>query len=119
MQSLLTPDHISKPSLKIAPWGCCIGLVSLWPSLSEAFPSPQGEEVLRQLQTLAPQGVKVRITVSKPNGPQPQADLQALLQSGELGGAGVRLGLGLPKLAPDHHPCRLQVPRSAWWTCKS
>uniref|UniRef100_A0A8P0N859 5'-3' exonuclease PLD3 n=2 Tax=Canis lupus familiaris TaxID=9615 RepID=A0A8P0N859_CANLF len=42
----------------------------------------QGEEVLRQLQTLAPQGVKVRITVSKPNGPQPQADLQALLQSG-------------------------------------
>uniref|UniRef100_A0A8B9YE76 5'-3' exonuclease PLD3 n=1 Tax=Bos mutus grunniens TaxID=30521 RepID=A0A8B9YE76_BOSMU len=42
----------------------------------------QGEEVLRQLQTLAPRGVKVRIAVSKPNGPQPQADLQALLQSG-------------------------------------
>ncbi|EHB18342.1 Phospholipase D3 [Heterocephalus glaber] len=42
----------------------------------------QGEEVLHQLQTLAPRGVKVRIAVSKPNGPQPQADLQALLQSG-------------------------------------
>ncbi|XP_007087287.2 5'-3' exonuclease PLD3 [Panthera pardus] len=42
----------------------------------------QGEEVLRQLQALAPQGVKVRIAVSKPNGPQPQADLQTLLQSG-------------------------------------
>uniref|UniRef100_A0A8I3WC06 5'-3' exonuclease PLD3 n=1 Tax=Callithrix jacchus TaxID=9483 RepID=A0A8I3WC06_CALJA len=42
----------------------------------------QGEEVLQQLQTLAPKGVNVRITVSKPNGPQPQADLQALLQSG-------------------------------------
>nr|XP_008532850.1 PREDICTED: phospholipase D3 [Equus przewalskii] len=29
----------------------------------------QGEEVLRQLQTLAPRGVKVRVAVSKPNGP--------------------------------------------------
>lgn len=61
---------------------------------SEAVPSLQGEEVLRQLQTLAPQGVKVRITVSKPNGPQPQADLQALLQSGELPGGRGRAGPG-------------------------
>ncbi|KAM5210099.1 5'-3' exonuclease PLD3 isoform 1-T1 [Hipposideros larvatus] len=42
----------------------------------------QGEEVLRQLQTLAPRGVKVRIAVSKPSGPQTQADLQTLLHSG-------------------------------------
>lgn len=42
----------------------------------------QGEEVLRQLQTLAPRGVKVRIAVSKPSAAQPQADLQALQQSG-------------------------------------
>ncbi|XP_002723308.2 5'-3' exonuclease PLD3 [Oryctolagus cuniculus] len=42
----------------------------------------QGEDILRQLQSLAPRGVQVRIAVSKPNGPQPQADLQALLQSG-------------------------------------
>lgn len=72
--------------------------------------SLQGEEVLRQLQSLAPQGVKVRITVSKPNGPQPQADLQALLQSGEQGGAvggqggqgggGGEAGLG-PRAGPD------------------
>lgn len=81
---------------------------------------PKGEEVLRQLQTLAPQGVKVRIAVSKPSGPQPQADLQSLLQSGELGAAGCRLGwAGLSKPAPDPHFCRLQVPRSAWWTCRS
>ncbi|EDM07948.1 rCG54146 [Rattus norvegicus] len=40
----------------------------------------QGEEVLQQLQALAPRGVKVRIAVSKPNGPL--ADLQSLLQSG-------------------------------------
>lgn len=42
----------------------------------------QGEEILRQLQTMAPRGVKVRIAVSKPSGTQPQADLQALQQSG-------------------------------------
>lgn len=49
--------------------------------------------------------MKVRITVSKPNGPQPQADLQALLQSGELESAAVGgLGLGAPKLAPDNLP---------------
>lgn len=64
-------------------WGWRVGSSSP----SEALPSSQGEEVLRQLQTLAPRGVKVRIAVSKPTGPQPQADLQALLQSGELGGS--------------------------------
>uniref|UniRef100_G3VES0 5'-3' exonuclease PLD3 n=1 Tax=Sarcophilus harrisii TaxID=9305 RepID=G3VES0_SARHA len=42
----------------------------------------QGEEVLRQLQSLAPRGVSVRVAVSKPRGPQPQADLQSLLNSG-------------------------------------
>lgn len=49
---------------------------------------PQGEEVLQQLQALAPRGVKVRIAVSKPNGPL--ADLQSLLQSGELATQGWR-----------------------------
>lgn len=62
---------------------------------------PQGEEVLQQLQALAPRGVKVRIAVSKPNGPL--ADLQSLLQSGKLATAGWA-GLGLPKLAPDCRP---------------
>ncbi|XP_074075169.1 5'-3' exonuclease PLD3 [Macrotis lagotis] len=42
----------------------------------------QGEEILRQLQSLAPRGVSVRVAVSKPRGPQPQADLQSLLTSG-------------------------------------
>lgn len=81
-----------------------------WSSPSEALPSSQGEEVLRQLQTLAPRGVKVRIAVSKPNGPQPQADLQALLQSGEHRAAGGGLGLGLPKPAPDPCPCPSRCP---------
>lgn len=85
---------------------------------SEAVPSLQGEEVLRQLQTLAPQGVKVRITVSKPNGPQPQADLQALLQSGELAG---RPGAGWARGCPRRllTSCLSQVPRCAWWICRS
>lgn len=45
--------------------------------------------------------------MSKPNGPQPQADLQALLQSGEQGwavgggeGGGWEAGLG-PRAGPD------------------
>lgn len=59
------------------------------------YPLSKGEEVLRQLQTLAPRGVKVRIAVSKPSGPQPQADLQGLQQSGELGQLGWA-GLGCP-----------------------
>ncbi|XP_028921100.1 5'-3' exonuclease PLD3 [Ornithorhynchus anatinus] len=42
----------------------------------------QGERVLQELLNLAPKGVNVRVAVSKPNGPQPQADLQALLDSG-------------------------------------
>ncbi|XP_036600510.1 5'-3' exonuclease PLD3 [Trichosurus vulpecula] len=42
----------------------------------------QGEEILRQLQSLVPRGVSVRVAVSKPRGPQPQADLQSLLKSG-------------------------------------
>lgn len=98
-------------------WGRRAG----WPQSLRGFPFPfpQGEEVFRQLQTLAPRGVKVRIAVSKPSGPQPQADLQALLQSGEPKAAGGGVGLELPKPAPDCHPHWSQVPRSAWWTCRS
>lgn len=92
------------------------GLAGLAP---QRLPSPQGEEVLRQLQTLAPRGVKVRIAVSKPSGSQPQADLQTLLQSGEPRATEGGLDLGLPKLAPNDHSCLSQVPRSAWWTCRS
>ncbi|KAM7057587.1 5'-3' exonuclease PLD3 isoform 1-T5 [Molossus nigricans] len=42
----------------------------------------QGEDILEQLQTLAPRGVKVRIAVSKPSASQPQGNLQAMLRSG-------------------------------------
>lgn len=92
-------------------WGWRAG----WPCPTEALLLPQGEYILRQLQTLAPRGVKVRIAVSKPSGSQPQADLQAMMRSGEPGAVQGELGLGLlSKPAPDHHSCRLQVPRSAW-----
>lgn len=42
--------------------------------------------------------------MSKPSGSQSQADLQALLQSGEPGAARGGLGLGLSKPTPDHQP---------------
>ena len=77
--------------------GCSVGLENQLIHPLKAFSSLQGEEVLRQLQTLAPRGVKVRIAVSKPNGPQPQADLQALLQSGELRGHWGWAGSGAPQ----------------------
>lgn len=102
-------------------WGWRAG----WTSPSEAVslltlnPLPKGEEVLRQLQTLASRGVKVRIAVSKPSAAQPQEDLQTLQEHGELG-SGAGLGwAGLSNPAPDHHPCWLQVPRSARWICRS